>query len=38
MAAGRKILTQTDHNPGIDRPHGRGRNSNYYVTCSVRSA
>jgi hypothetical protein len=38
MAANRKVMTQTDHNPGIDVSHGCGRSSNYYVTCSVRSA
>ncbi len=33
-----KVLTQTDHNPGTDSPHGCGRNSNYYVTWSLRAA
>jgi hypothetical protein len=36
MTAGGKVMTQTDHNPGIDSPRGCGRNSNYYVTWSVR--
>jgi hypothetical protein len=35
--AGGKALTQTDHNPGTDSPHGCGGNSNYYVTWSVRA-
>ena len=35
---GGKVLTETDHNPGTDSPTGCGRNSNYYVTWSIRSA
>jgi hypothetical protein len=31
-----QALTQTDHNPGIDSPHGCGGNSNYFVTWSIR--
>jgi hypothetical protein len=35
---GGTVLTETDHNPGTDSPTGCGRNSNYYVTWSIRSA
>lgn len=37
MTSGGKVVTQTDHNPGTDSPHGCGRNSNYFVTWSVRA-
>jgi hypothetical protein len=38
QTAGGKVVTQTDHNPGTDSPHGCGRNSNYFVTWSLRPA
>jgi hypothetical protein len=37
MTTGGKTVTQTDHNPGTDSPHGCGSNSNYYVTWSIRA-
>jgi hypothetical protein len=36
MTTGGKAVTQTDHNPGTDSPHGCGGNSNYFVTWSIR--
>jgi hypothetical protein len=38
QTGGGKMLTETDHNPGTDSPHGCGGNSNYFVTWSVKSA
>jgi hypothetical protein len=32
-----QVLTQIDHHPGIDSPHGCGHNSSYYVTWTLKA-